>query len=130
MPHPGPRAGSPDKLALGPTGLQALSPEARLLFQCARLEVDQFSAEAIRQLSKEVTDWQFFKQLVENHKLMPLVNRQLKDFVDETIVLDLTNQWTAASGQIAIYNVLLANELVRLLEQFRIHGIPIIPYKG
>src|SRR4051794_25568034 len=105
-------------------------PEARLLFLLARLEIDHDTGTRIERLLAQKIDWQLFKRLVERHRLVPLVARHLRDLYDGIAPVEITEYWLAISRSIALRNVILANELVRILELCRSRGIQAIPYKG
>jgi hypothetical protein len=109
---------------------QLLSPEANLLCLLARLEIDQVAGTHIQRLVNRGIDWPLFKPRVENHRLIPLVFRHFRDLFEGIAPPELMVNWGATSRRIAVRNVLLANELTRILGLCSAQGIQIIPYKG
>lgn len=104
--------------------------EAELLVHCARLEIDPARAERIRSLAGSNLNWTKLVSWAQRHALVPLLffqlNRVAADLVPDSQLKPLRDR--AQSN--AALNVLLAGEMVRLLELFEENQIPAVPYKG
>lgn len=106
------------------------SAEAELLVHCARLEIDPARAERIRKLASSNLDWTRLLSLAQRHALVPLLFFQLNRVAANQVPPGQLKQMRDRSQSNAALNVLLAGEMVRLLELFEEHQIPAVPYKG
>ena len=108
----------------------SVPPEVQLLLCCARSIVEPNIAERIRALVQEKFDWTYLIQIAKYHALTPLVYDNLYETVPEgcpKAVLDKLEAITLAN---ATRNIFLTQELLKLLNLFAVHEIPVIPYKG
>src|SRR5215213_7019315 len=92
--------------------------EGELLLSCARTK----RAPEVTRLAVEDIDWNYFFLLARRHGVVPLVYRQLKDLLPP--VFKQYYQENAAR------NIVLTNELCRIIKLFAGAGIEAIPYKG
>jgi hypothetical protein len=120
------------------------SREAELLVHCARLEIDAARAERIRalagskpgsnlagsNLAGSTLDWTRLFALAQRHALVPLLFYQLNRVAADEVPPLRLKQLRDRSQSNAALNVLLAGEMVRLLELFEANQIPAVPYKG
>jgi len=106
------------------------SAEAELLLHCARLDIDQARAERIRALLGQGLDWTRMLALAQRNALMQLlyfhVNRIAPEKVPPEPLRELRERFQANSA----LSILLAGEMVSLLELFEQNQIPAVPYKG
>ena len=104
--------------------------ENELLLCCARTEASPEVAAKIRALATSDVDWDYLFQLARRHAVIPLLYSQLAregaNFIppSDLAVLRLHHQQNHAR------NIILADELVRLISLFNDAGIEAIPYKG
>ena len=107
-----------------------LRPEHELLLCCARTTLHGEKAERMGGLLRTEMDWTYLYNLGSRHGLAPLLYRNLKSVCPEKVpepVMDhLRNHFLVIAG----YNVLRAQELLKLLHLFESHGISAVPYKG
>lgn len=89
-----------------------------LLLCCARTK----PAPRLRELDLENIDWNYFFLLARRHAVVPLVYHQLKDLLPERF-----KQYYLEN---AARNIILTNELCRIVKLFADAGIDAIPYKG
>lgn len=105
-------------------------PEVELLLCCARSQIDSQTAQQITQLLQLGLDWNYLLQIARRHKMLPLLYWHLHntcgDLVSSTI-LDELHQYFNNNIQ---RNQFLLQELIKLLDIFEYHKIPVIPYKG
>ena len=86
-----------------------------LLLSCARTK-------PAPEIHVENIDWNYFFLLARRHAVVPLVYRQLKDLLPERF-----KQYYLEN---AARNIVLTNELCRIVKLFADSGIDAIPYKG
>jgi len=109
---------------------QPLNIESRLLVLCARRYVEKEAAEEIRRILQGGVDWECFLQLAFDHKIVPLINRNLES-IASTGIPDLVRSELKRQIHIDIQrNLSLTRELLYILGLFEQLGIPAIPYKG
>jgi hypothetical protein len=104
--------------------------ENELLLWCARTEASPELAARIRTLSASNLDWNYLAQLARRHSITPLLYRQLERHASElapsTHLAKLKLEYQANSAR----NIILTEELSRLIKLFSDAGIETIPYKG
>ncbi|MCG5062157.1 MAG: nucleotidyltransferase family protein [Limnoraphis sp. WC205] len=105
-------------------------PEIELLLCCARTNIDPETAERIKTLLQENIDWAYLIQIAACHGVMPLLYQSLNttypNLVPNAILKQLQNDFHANAAR----NLLLTTELLKLLNLFKEHNIPAIPFKG
>ena len=105
-------------------------PENELLLCCARTEASPEVAAKIRALAASDVDWNYLALLARRHSITPLLYRQLERHASELVPsadfakLKLDYQENSAR------NIILTDELVRLISLFNNAGIETVPYKG
>jgi Uncharacterised nucleotidyltransferase len=110
--------------------MNAFRPEVRLLLDCARTCVDAQRASRIKSLVSEGIEWAVLIRIAHEHGVMPLLYRNLNrvclDEVPRPILRELREHFYANAG----HNLLLTEELLKVLQLLEAHGIPCISYKG
>ena len=101
-----------------------------MLVHCARLEIDAARAERVRALAGSELNWSRLFALAQRHALVPLLYFQLHRVAADLVPSAELKQLRDRSQSNAALNVLLAGEMVRLLELFEANQIPAVPYKG
>ena len=105
-------------------------PEKQLLVCCARTRVDAPVTAEIRRLLALPLDWDFLLAQAAENSVAPLLGRQLSTVDSHTVppeqLARLKNSVRAAS----VRSLVLAAELIRILESFAVAGIEAFPYKG
>ena len=107
-----------------------LRPEAELVLLCARTRMDGERTERIRRLLSENLDWNYLLNLAKRHGLLPLLYWNLKNFGPETVPAERLAYLQARFRVNATRNLVLTNELLRLLKLFGDADITALPYKG
>jgi hypothetical protein len=104
--------------------------ENELLLCCARTEASREIAARIRALAASDVDWNYLALLAKRHSIVPLLYRQLEhhasDLVPREFLANLKFQYQENNAR----NIILADELCRLIALFNKAGIEAIPYKG
>jgi hypothetical protein len=112
------------------TPTATISPEIELLLCCARTNIDSETAEHIKTLLQENIDWAYLIQIAACHGVMPLLYQSLNttypNLVPKAILKQLRNYFHTN----AVRNLLLTTELLKILNLFKEHDIPAIPFKG
>jgi hypothetical protein len=106
------------------------TPEAEMLLLCARavpVEAARSRFEAL--LSREV-NWELLLESALRHKVMPLLYRGLKSYGADSVPADFAARLKDYFYLNAARNLLLEEELGRVLDAFAEGGIPCVPYKG
>lgn len=105
-------------------------PETELLLCCARTCMDSVSAERIKALLREDIDWAYLIETVLRHGTMPLLYWNLNATCPQAVPKAALGQLREYFHSLALRNVFLTKELLKLLNLFKAHGIPAIPFKG
>src|SRR5690242_12125603 len=105
--------------------------ERELLLCCARTQASAEIAERIRELanSPEV-DWEYLFNLARRHAVIPLLYLQLAREASDSIPGSFLAKLKLQYQENYARNIVLTNELCRLIELFKANGIDAIPYKG
>ncbi|MFC2071742.1 nucleotidyltransferase family protein [Chloroflexota bacterium] len=109
----------------------SLSRENALLVHCARLDLFQGRRQAVRDILDEGLDWDLLLDRAAWHRLLPLVSYHLRSpdlsvFVPRLMLEKLQR----LSYQSLARNMLLQEELSKLLSALNEEGIPVIVLKG
>lgn len=105
-------------------------PENELLLCCARTHMNSERAERVRALLREDIDWAYMIRIALWHRVTPLLYRNLQTTCPDAVPKDTMDQLRSYFYGNARRNLLLTEELVKLLKLFEAHGIPAIPLKG
>ena len=106
------------------------SLETNLLLCCARTSMDLETSEQIRNLLKKGLDWDFLFHRARLNKLLPFLYWHLKTICSEAVPKAFWEQIQTYFNDNARQMDILTKELVKLLNLFKEHNIPAIPYKG
>lgn len=107
-----------------------MSHEIKLLLYCARTVIDLETHANICALAQQPLDWAFLIQMARIHGVLPLVYRSLNQICPGTIPLPLLHQLQQQFRLNTQQNLLLMQELLRLLSLFEQQSIPVLPFKG
>jgi hypothetical protein len=112
------------------TDLTSIELEDQLLLACAVKDVQSPHFEYIRSLVAQNLDWATVCHRAAEHKLTPLLYRNLiaicPDAVPEPYKQQMRNFCKANRG----YSLILTAQMIRLLELLAQHGIEAVPFKG
>jgi Uncharacterised nucleotidyltransferase len=107
-----------------------MQKEAELLLCCSRTHLDFATSERIEALLQQDIDWEYLIQIAHLHGVMPLLYWSLKNtcssYVPQAQLAKLRNNFKINSYN----NLILTQELIKLLRLFESHNIPVLPFKG
>jgi hypothetical protein len=105
-------------------------PEIELMLACASTRLDSGRTERIKALLQGEIDWAYTLRAALAHSVMPLLYRSLNTACAENVPQAVLKQLQSYYHANAAHNLLLADELLKILRLFDANKIPAIPYKG
>jgi hypothetical protein len=105
-------------------------PENQLLLCCARTKASPELAAKIRTLAASDVDWNYLALLARRHSIIPLLYRQLERHASELVPSTFLSKLKLQYQENSARNIILTEELSRLIKLFTGAGIETIPYKG
>jgi len=108
----------------------ARSREWDLLLAGARLARDGGAVERVRALSGEDVDWDFVLGTAHQHRVLPLVHRNLAGTAGDLVPPAIQERFRYAVQRNARRSLFLTGELLQIVELLGAHDIRSIPYKG
>ncbi|MGO9640258.1 MAG: nucleotidyltransferase family protein [Candidatus Acidiferrales bacterium] len=117
-------------MARFPNSTRTFSPEEQLLLACARVRVEEETADCIRALVAGPMEWPALIEGAAAHNLSPLVFRHLLELCPENLPAEVRARFEKGFQGHERWTLYLTAELFRLLDRFREQGILAIPYKG
>ncbi|NEP27851.1 nucleotidyltransferase family protein [Moorena sp. SIO3I6] len=112
------------------TPLGVTNPEIELLLCCARTQVDNTTAEEIKTLLQHNINWEYLVETAARHGVIPLLYTSLQNTCPEAVPQDIFKHLQTYFDVNSLHNLFLTQELLKLLDLFKQHNIPVIPYKG
>jgi hypothetical protein len=98
--------------------------ETDLLLTCARVALDEAQAHHLRALLELPLDWERVAALAARHGLLPLLGLHLDALAPEAAPPAVRERLRSHRQAVALHNLGLTGELVRLLRLFDERGIP------
>ncbi|MBE9125528.1 MULTISPECIES: nucleotidyltransferase family protein [unclassified Coleofasciculus] len=108
----------------------AKPPEIELLLCCSRTSIDSARAERIESLLRQEIDWDYLTNTAARHGVMPLLYQSLNGTCPGAVPEAILNQLKKDFRTNAIRNLHLSKELLKLLDLFAAHNIPVLCFKG
>jgi hypothetical protein len=106
------------------------SPEREMLLCCIRPHINAEAVKRIRAIAAGNVDWVILQTLADAHGLTSLLCRSLKlfcmDIVPDAVLFDLRTKVHLSVAR----RLLMAGELVRILNLLKQNGIQAVPFKG
>lgn len=106
------------------------SAEAALLLHCARRRINEGEDVRLQDLTVQVEDWEYLLRTAQRHGLMPFLYRQLKAAGSRAVPAEVLSRLRDQFFNNAARNLLLTEELHKILALFEDEGIEALPYKG
>jgi hypothetical protein len=104
--------------------------EVELLLACSRPQMDKESRERICRLLQEEIDWDWVFKAARSHGVLPILYHNLKAVCPEAVSQNILLDFQRAYLLNARRNLIMTRELLRIIEDFRAHGIEAVPFKG
>jgi len=106
-----------------------IKDEDKILLLCARTRKTPKIKSRIIKLLNEDVDWDYLAQRASQHKLLPLLYWNLKEF-EEEVPEKILKSLKLNFNRNAKNNLLMFGELINLLNLFEKEEVNAIPYKG
>lgn len=107
-----------------------LGSEAELLIGCARTGIAEDLMAQIRRKLEGPLDWTNFLQMAEYHGVEPLVYANLSKIAPDLVPAEALIRLRKKVQVGCLLNRMLAQELVKLCDEFTVRGVSVIPIKG
>nr|RNJ70615.1 MAG: hypothetical protein EDM05_04025 [Leptolyngbya sp. IPPAS B-1204] len=104
--------------------------EIKLLLCCARVQMDATTAAQIPALLQAGIDWDLLLQIAVQHGVAPLLYWSVKSACPDAVPPAVLQRLQRLFHINAQQNLLLTQELLRLLSLFEAEQIPVLPFKG
>ncbi len=114
----------------GSTLYQSQRPEVQLLLCCARTFINAATAETIETLCYADMDWSWLLSLAAQHDVTSLLYQSLQDTCPDAVPVTVIDQLRQDFQTCTLNNLFFTQELLKLLQLFEAHHIPVLPYKG
>ncbi len=108
----------------------ANKPEISLLLCCARTNVEDKVAERIKSLLQQDINWSYLLTIAVQHEVIQLLYQNLNNVCPEAVPRGMLSALKFQFQINDIHNRFLSEELLKLLDLFKQHKIPVIPFKG
>ena len=105
-------------------------PEQQLLVCCARTRMPPEIAATVRALAAGPLDWDLVFASAAENSVTPLLARQLFAVAEDALPVTVFARLKDAFRPQAVRSLVLAAELIKVIDLFRSAGIQAIPYKG
>ena len=106
-----------------------LSNEIKLALLCSSVKIDKPDFDRIKHLSAQNIDWEFFKILIIQNRIYPIVYKNLK-FIEESIPVNLMSELKKMVVLTGTSNFIHTVFLQRLVAVFKEKRIFMLPFKG
>ncbi|OLE55825.1 MAG: hypothetical protein AUI36_16785, partial [Cyanobacteria bacterium 13_1_40CM_2_61_4] len=110
--------------------LDQWSTEVQILLLCGRCSLDDDQIQRVRACVEREIDWERLIYLARGHGLVSLLHKNLELACPNEVPRPYRERLSADAMKISARNVLLATELLGLLNLFEASGISVMPYKG
>ena len=105
-------------------------PEIELICCCARPSIDSLAADRIQRLLEQDIDWSLVIKIAENQGVMPALYNALLIIAQKDVPEEILDQLKSFNYLNTARSMLLARELVKIMQLFQSNGIKAIPFKG
>ena len=105
-------------------------PEVQLLLCCARTFINAATAETIENLCYSDLDWTWLLSLAAENDVIGLLYQSLQDTCLDVVPAPVIDQLRRDFQTCTLNTLFFTQELLKLLQLFEAHQIPVLPYKG
>ena len=106
-----------------------LTPEAKLMIACARIERSDEVRHTVRTLLRHTLDWTYIRRHAARHGLEPQLHRHLAEH-EALVPSDTQRHFSEKARQAAFRNMRQLHELLRIVGALEERNVPVIPFKG
>jgi Uncharacterised nucleotidyltransferase len=106
------------------------SPEIELLLLCARPQVTDGVVTRMHALLQQQPDWELIFRLAGSHRTIPLLAYNLHQHATRLLASDIQARLQKYHRDTTWHNMVLAVEVLRLIDLFSTRGINVVPFKG
>jgi len=106
------------------------SPEIDLLLLCARPQLSAGALSRLSALLQQELDWALIFHLADSYRTSPLLAFHLQHCAGDLLADDILAELQAYHRNSTRHNLVLAMEVLRLMDRFSAQGIDVIPFKG
>jgi hypothetical protein len=107
-----------------------ITPEAEILLLCGRPIIGKDETAKLRYLISSGLNWRELFKSARNHRVVPLLNRALTANSKDLVPGDVLEDLRMANLLNAMRNLMLAKELIHIIESMEDQGVSVIPFKG
>lgn len=109
---------------------QSQCPEVQLLLSCAQTFINAATAETIETFCYSDLDWTWLLSLAGQNDVIGLLYQSLQDTCPDVVPAPVMAQLRRDFQTCTLNTLFFTQELLKLLQLFEAHGIPVLPYKG
>ncbi len=102
----------------------------KILLLSVAMEMTEEQINCVRKISAGFSDWQELLSLAEQHRLLPLLVKNMQDHCYKHIPPEILNKWKRICKDNSIKNLMMTGHLLRTLALLKADDIPAIPFKG
>lgn len=110
--------------------VSAIGPELKLILACINQESANKKKEEIETILKDLIDWELFVDLAVHHRVSPMVFSVLNDCTHSAIPDAVLNYLRKQKCNIAMANLQMTGELVRILRAMDAQDVKTVVLKG
>lgn len=115
---------------VAPSEVSQMHAEGRLLVLCARTTINEFVRVEVEDLVSEAINWELVWRLSKAHGVAPLAYRTLSAICPAAVPAAIHQAFRRHIQVNALFNTVLAKELVAVLDALAAKGVRAIPFKG
>ena len=104
--------------------------EKRILLLCAHVDMREAKIGDLQEISHRDLDWEYLIELALFHRVFPLLYKNIKKHIPETLPDNALKQLKNICMQNGARNLFLVSNLFSVLELFEKHNIPALSFKG
>ena len=104
--------------------------DLEIIILCARETLSPRQVNLLNELCRKQNKWHDFYELAMQHRVLPLVYRNLRKYCSDSVPQELLNQGKHIYRNNGARNLLMTGYLTRVLSLLRKHDIPAMPFKG
>lgn len=101
-----------------------------IIILCARSSLSPRQVNLLKELCRKQNKWHDFFELAMQHRVLPLVYRNLRKYCSNSVPQEILDQGKQIYRKNGARNLMMTGYLSRVLSLLKEHDIPAIPFKG